>query len=162
MTLQDLLNEEQYGKEYCKFQKVKDSIEKNYDKDTDIFHASGRIQEITKGLVMTEDYEKIVDHICNKCELVENRLYNEDKMSPQYKSLQAASILEDCNKIISKADKRGTYETIPSKEQFAKVVSTAKYFVESYLDGSLKAKKSNNAEFNRLIAEEDSNIEQVL
>ena len=59
MTLQDLLNEEQYGKEYCKFQKVKDSIEKNYDKDTDIFHASGRIQEITKEIGRASCRERV-------------------------------------------------------------------------------------------------------
>lgn len=161
-TLQDIFNTVQYGEEYCKFQQVKESLERNYDKDTDIFHASGRIQDLCKGVALDEEYEKIVDHLCNKIELVENRLYNEDIMSPQYKKIQAASILEDCNKIIAKTNKRGTYETLPSKKEFAKIVSTAKYFVENYLDNNAILKESSNAEFNKFMREEDYNIEQVL
>lgn len=161
-TLQDIFNKVQYGEEYCKFQQVKESIEKNYDKDTDIFHASGRIKDLCRGMTLDEEYERIVDHICNKIETVENRLYNEDIMSPQYKKIQACSILEDCGKIVAKANKRGTYETLPSKQEFGKIVSTAKYFVETYLDSSAILKESTNTEFNKFIREEDYNIEQVL
>lgn len=161
-TLQDIFNEVQYGKEYCKFQQVKESIEKNYDKDTDIFHATGRINDLCKCMTLDEEYEKLVDHICNKIEVVENRLYNEDAMSPQYKKIQATTIMEDLNKIVAKSNKRGTYETLPSKEEFAKIVSTAKYFVETYLDDKAVLKESTNAEFNKFMREENYNIEQVL
>lgn len=161
-TLQDIFNEVQYGKEYCKFQQIKESLERNYDEDTGIFHASGRIKDLCKGMTLEEEYEKIVDHICNKIETVENRLYNEDVMSPQYKKIQAASILEDCNKIITKTNKRGTYETLPSKLEFAKIVATTKYFVENYLDDKLVIKESTNTEFNKFLREEAYNIEQVL
>lgn len=161
-TLQDIFNEVQYGKEYCNFKNIKESIERNYDKDTDIFHASGRIKEICKTVTLEEEFEKIVDHICNKIELVENRLYNEDNMSPQYKKIQAQTIYEDCNKIIAKSNKRGTYETLPGKLEFAKIVTTAKYFVENYLDKDVVLKESTNAEFNKFMREESYNIEQVL
>lgn len=162
-TLQDIFNKVQYGEDYCKFQQIKESIQNNYDKDTDIFHAAGRIKDLAKGIALNEEYERIVDHLCNKIETVENRLYNEDTMSPQYKKIQAASILEDCNKIIAKTNKRGTYEEIPSKLEFAKIVSTAKYFVESYLEeNEAVLKESINAEFNKFVREETYNIEQVL
>lgn len=161
-TLQDIFNTVQYGEEYCKFQQIKESLEKNYDKDTDIFHASGRIHDLCKGMTLEEEYEKLVDHICNKIEVVENRLYNEDTMSPQYKKIQATTICEDLNKIIAKSNKRGTYETLPSKMEFAKIVSTAKYFVGNYLDDKAVIKESTNAEFNKFMREEDYNIEQVL
>ena len=162
MTIQEIFNTVQYGEEYCNFQTIKESIERNYDKDTDIFHASGRINELTKGMALTEEFEKIIDHITNKCDVVETRLYNEDKMSPNYKKLQACAILEDCNKIISKSNKRGTYATLPGKEEFAKIVATAKYFVESYLDEEAVLKESTNVEFSRMIKDETYNIEQVL
>ena len=113
-------------------------------------------------MTLNEEYERIVNHICNKCESVENRLYNEDVMSPQYQKIQAVSILEDCNKITAKANKRGTYETLPSKKEFAKIVATAKYFVENYLDDKAILKESNNTEFNRFIKEESNYISQVL
>lgn len=161
-TLQDIFNTVQYGEEYCKFKQIKESIEKNYDEDTKIFHASGRIQDLLKGMSLNEEYEKLTDHICNKIETVENRLYNEDVMSPQYRKIQATSIAEDCNKIIAKTNKRGTYEALPSKVEFAKIVSTAKYFVENYLDDKVVFKESNTPEFNRMIKEEDYNLEQVL
>lgn len=161
-TLQDIFNKVQYGEEYCKFKQVKESIEKNYDKDTDIFHASGRIKDLCKGMALNEEFEKIVDHICNKIEVVEDRLYREDVMSPQYKKIQATTILEDCNKIVTKSNKRGTYEELPSKQEFAKIVSTAKYFVETYLDDKAVLKESTNAEFNKFMREENYNIEQVL
>lgn len=161
-TLQDIFNEVQYGKEYCSFQKIRESLERNYDKDTDIFRASGRIRDLCRGLTLDEEYSRTVDHICSKMESVETRLYNEDRMSPQYKKLQAVSILEDCGKIINKANKRGDYETIPSKENFAKIIGTAKYFVESYLDDQAVLKESKNESFNRMIKDEICNIEQVL
>lgn len=162
MTLQDIFNTVQYGEEYCKFQQIKESIERNYDAETDIFHAAGRIRELCKGMALEEEYEKLVDHICNKIEVVETRLYNEDIMSPQYKKIQATTIVEDLNKIIAKSNKRGTYETLPSKLEFAKIVSTAKYFVENYLDDKVVLKESTNSEFNRFILDESYNIEQVL
>ena len=132
------------------------------DEDTKIFSASGRIKNLCSCMTLNEEYERIVNHICNKCESVENRLYNEDVMSPQYKKIQAVSILEDCNKITAKANKRGTYETLPSKKEFAKIVATAKYFVENYLDDKAILKESTNAEFNRFIKEESNYISQVL
>lgn len=162
MTLQDIFNTVQYGEEYCKFQQIKESIERNYDTETDIFHAAGRIKELCKGMALEEEYEKLIDHICNKIEVVETRLYNEDVMSPQYKKIQATTIVEDLNKIITKSNKRGTYETLPSKLEFAKIVSTAKYFVENYLDDKVVLKESTNSEFNRFMLDESYNIEQVL
>lgn len=162
MTIQEIFNEVQYGKDYCTFQTIKESIERNYDKDTDIFHASGRIQELTKGMSLDEELDHIVEHICNKCDTVEGRLFNEDKMSPQYKKLQACAILEDCNKIINKTNKRGTYTALPSHKEFAQIIATAKYFVESYLEDEAVLKECTNAEFNRMIKDETYNIEQVL
>jgi hypothetical protein len=161
-TLQDIFNTVQYGEDYCKFEKVKKSILENYDEDTKIFHATGRIRDICKTMALNEEYERIVDHICNKCESVENRLYNEDVMSPQYKKIQATSILEDCNKIIAKSNKRGDYVTLPGKQEFAKIVATAKYFVENYLSDEAVLKESTNSEFKKFINEETYNIEQVL
>lgn len=162
MTIQNILNEVQYGEEYCKFKMIKESIERNYDKDTDIFHATGRINDLCKGVTLDEEYGRIIEHISNKCESVENRLFAEEVMSPQYKKIQATSIMEDCNKIIAKTNKRGTYETIPSKLEFAKIIATAKYFTESYLDSEAVLKESTNAEFNRMVKDELYNISQVL
>lgn len=162
MTIQEIFNTVQYGEEYCKFQTIKESIERNYDKDTDIFHASGRINELLKGVSLNEEMEHIMEHLCNKIEVVETRLFNEDKMSPNYKKLQACAILEDCNKIINKTNKRGTYATVPSKMEMAKIISTAKYFVESYLEDEAVLKECTNAEFNRMMKDETYNIEQVL
>lgn len=162
MTIQDIFNTVQYGEDYCNFQNIKESIERNYDKDTDIFYASGRIKDILKGVSLEDKYEHIVEHIINKCESVEERIFNEDKMSPSYKKLQACSILEDCNKIINDSNKRGTYTVMPSKKEMAQIISTAKYFVESYLSNEEAViKESNNVEFNRMIKDESYNIEQV-
>ena len=162
MTIQEIFNTVQYGEDYCNFQSIKESVERNYDKDTDIFHASGRINEILKGTSLDDSLSSIVEHICNKCESVEERLFNEDKMSPSYKKLQACAILEDCGKIVSRTNKRGTYAVIPSKKELAQVVATAKYFVESYLSNEAVIKECTNAEFNRMIKDETYNIEQVL
>lgn len=160
-TLQDLFDEAQYGKEQCEFRKICEDIKNNYDEDTKIFHASGRIKSIFKGTTISEDLEKTFDHICNKLDNVENRLYNEDVMSPSYKKLQAASIIEDCNKIIAKSNKRGDYVQLP-KVATAKAIATAKFFVENYLDDSVVMKTSSNPEFKSLIAEETGNIESII
>lgn len=161
-TLQSILNEIQYGKSFCEFQTLKEEIEKNYDQDTDIFSASGRINKLVSGLVMEDDFSKIVEHISNKCSIVEEKLYRQDVMSPQYKKIQAVSITEDCNKIISKTLRRGDYEKIPSKEAFAKIISTAKFFVENYLDDKVVFKECENFEFRTLVNNDLDVIKQVL
>ena len=160
-TLQDLFDEAQFGKEQCEYHRLCEDIKRNYDEDTKIFHATGRIKSLFRGTVLEEDVEKVFDHICNKLDNVENRLYNEDVMSPNYKRLQAASIIEDCNKIIVKSNKRGDYVKLP-KTAAAKALATAKYFVENYLDDSVVMKTSSNVEFKNLIAEEESNIETII
>lgn len=162
MTLNEIFMEEAYGKDYAKFHTIKESLEKNYDKENDIFHASGRIKDITERFVMEEDLSKLVNHITSKCETVENRLFNEESMSKNYKTVMALSITEDCNKIIDLSNKRGTYEKLPSKEGMAKIVATAKYFSDSYLMEDSCFKKSKSLQFNSMIAEEIKNIEQVL
>lgn len=97
-TLQDIFNTVRYGEEYCKFQQVKRAIEENYDEDTKIFSASGRIKNLCSCMTLNEEYERIVNHICNKCESVENRLYNEDVMSPQYKKSRQYLFLKTVTK----------------------------------------------------------------
>ena len=48
MTLKNILDNIQYGEEYSKFKSIKESIENNYDKELNIFYASGRIKDIAQ------------------------------------------------------------------------------------------------------------------
>ena len=161
MTINEIFKEVEYGKEYCAFETIKESLEKAYDKENDIFYASKRIKDIVKKVALNEDCEKIVNKIINKCEVIEDRIYNEDKMSPQYKKLNSISIYEECEKLNTKASKRAEYATMKG-EELGKVIATAKYFVENFLDSETVLKESTNVQFNRFVKDELYNISQVL
>jgi hypothetical protein len=162
MTINEIFKEIEYGKEYCLFEATKDSIERAYDKDTDIFYASKRIKDIAKKVALNEEDEKIIDRISNKCEIVEDRLFAETVMSPAYKKLTAATLYEECEKIQNKTKKRGDYAALKGAEALGKIIATTKYFVESYLDDKAILKECYNVQFNRFIKDELYNIEQVL
>ena len=162
MTINEIFKEIEFGKDYCLFEATKESLEKAYDKETDIFYASKRIKDIVKKVALNEEEEKIVDRICNKCETVEDRLFYETKMSPAYKKLTAATIYEDCEKIQNKTKKRVDYAALKGSEELGKVIATAKYFVESYLDDKAVLRECENLQFGRFIKDELYNIEQVL
>lgn len=162
MTINEIFKEIEYGKEYCLFESTKESLERAYDSETDIFHASERIKDIVKKVALNESEEKIIDKICNKCEVVEDRLFTETKMSPAYKKLTATAIYEECDKITAKTNKRGDYAALKGSEELGKVIATAKYFVENYLDDKAVLRESTNAQFNRFVKDELYNIEQVL
>ena len=162
MTINEIFKEIEYGKEYCLFEATKDSIERAYDKDTDIFYASKRIKDIAKKVALNEEDEKIIDRISNKCEIVEDRLFAETVMSPAYKKLTAATLYEECEKIQNKTKKRGDYAALKGAEALGKIIATTKYFVESYLDDKAILKECDNVQFNRFIKDELYNIEQVL
>ena len=162
MTINEIFKEIEYGKEYCLFEATKESLEKAYDKDTDIFYASKRIKDIAKKVALNEDCEKIIDRICNRCEIVEDKLFSETKMSSAYKKLTATTLYEDCEKIIAKTNKRVDYASLKGSQELGKIIATVKYFAESYLDDEAVLKESNNVQFNRYIKDELYNIEQVL
>lgn len=162
MTINEIFKEIEFGKEYCLFESTKESLEKAYDKETDIFYASKRIKDISKKVALNESEEKIVDKICNRCEVIEDKLFSETKMSSAYKKLTAATLYEDCEKIISKTNKRAEYASMKGNQELGKIIATVKYFTESYLDDKAVLKESNNVQFNRFIKDELYNIEQVL
>lgn len=162
MTINEIFKEAMFGKEYCLFEDTKNSLESAYDKEIDLFRASQRIKDIAKKAVLSEEDEKIVDRICNKCEIIEDRIFAETTMSPSYKKFNAVSLLEDCDKFTKKANSRVSYAAIKTPEALGKIIATTKYFVENYLDDKAILKESTNAQFNRFVKDELYNIEQVL
>lgn len=162
MTIAEIMKEVMYGKDYCTFETTKESLEKSYDKDSDIFYASKRVSDISNKVVFSEEDNRIVNRIVNKLESVESRIYNEEKMSDSYKKLMTESLYEDCEKFNSEVNKRASYAAMKGKKEIGEIVATVKYFAESYLDDSAVLRESSNLEFNRFIKDEGETIKQVL
>jgi hypothetical protein len=161
-TLKDIMNTVQYGEDYMSFEKVKKSILENYDKENDIFFASGRIKDIKKTMVVSEEAEKIIDRISTKCDLVEQRIYQGKEISEAYKKIQASAIMEDCNSIIKMVNSRPEYDKISSKQELGQILATAQYFVENTLDDLATINESTNSLFNKYVKDESDKISEVL
>ena len=144
------------------FNKVQKAVLENYDKEGDIFHASSYIREIAHYMTISEEAEKLIEHIAVKCETIEDHMYKGDKLSPAYKKVQSTSICEDCKKLINIVNNRASYDKIISKKELGRVISAAKYFVENTVDKDAVIEESTNALFNKYMKDETEKIEQIL
>ena len=161
MTLNNIFNEIQYGKEYTKFQIVKESVEKNYDEETGIFYATGRIKDLATRLVLTESEESKVGRIIAKLSTIEKKLEDGKLMSEAYRKMQAAAIMEDCRDLVYSVENLKKVDSEKVKG-ISKIVGTTKYFVECNVDEEAVLYESKNPLINKLVKDEIDYIEQVL
>ena len=159
MTLKNILDNIQYGEEYSKFKSIKESIENNYDKELNIFYASGRIKDIAHSMTLTESEEQKINRILTKLNPIEDRIESGKIMSEAYKKMQASSLMESCSSL---EEEIFNNKLSSNSENIAKIVATTKYFVENYVDENVVLKESNKPLFNKFINEEFNNLKQVL
>lgn len=161
MTLNTLLNEIQYGKEYTNLQVVKESVEKNYDAETGIFYATGRIKDLANKIVLTESEETKIGRLVAKLSTIETKLENGKLMSEAYRKYQATAIVEDCASLFSSVEDLRKVDSEKIKN-ISKIVATTKYFVEENIDADAVFTESKNPLINKYVKDELSYMEQVL
>lgn len=160
MTIAEVMKEVMYGKDYCTFETIKESLEKATEDG--IFYASKRVNDIANKVALNESDNKIVNKINNKLESVEHRLYNEEVLSASYKKLMSESLYEECEKLISEANKKASYAGMKGKKELGEIVATVKHFAETYLDNDAVLKESSNFEFNRFVKDEEKVIKEIM
>lgn len=161
MTLNNILNEIQYGPEYTKFQIVKESVLNSFDDETGIFYASKRIKELSNKIVLEEKEEKIIGRILAKLNVFENKLEEGKVITEAYKKMQATAISEDCTSLVRNIENVKKIDSEKVKN-ISKIVSTAKYFVESFVDDKVVFLESDNLIINRCIKEDMNCIKQII
>ena len=161
MTLNNILNEIQYGPEYTKFQIVKESVLNSFDDETGIFYASKRIKELSNKIVLEEKEEKIIGRILAKLNVFENKLEEGKVITEAYKKMQATAISEDCTALVRNIENVKKIDSEKVKN-ISKIVSTAKYFVESFVDDRVVFLESDNLIINRCIKEDMNCIKQII
>jgi hypothetical protein len=161
MTLNNILNEIQYGPEYTKFQIVKESVLNSFDDETGIFYASKRIKELSNKIVLEEKEEKIIGRILAKLNVFENKLEEGKVITEAYKKMQATAISEDCTALVRNIENVKKIDSEKVKN-ISKIVSTAKYFVESFVDDKVVFLESDNLIINRCIKEDMNCIKQII
>lgn len=161
MTLKQIFDNVQYGEEYTKFKAIKESLEKNFDKETNTLHADGRIKDIEKSMILEQKEEQKIDRIISKLASIQDRIESGKSMSDAYRKMQASSIMEDCDSLTTDINCLKHSADINKKEGVAKIIATAKYFVENYVDDKAVLKECKNPLFGKMIAEEEDNIKQV-
>ena len=161
MTLQNLLDNVQYGEDYTKNKAIKESIEKTYDRDIDVFYASKKIKELSGRVIMTEGEEQKVNRLISKIAIIEDRMEANKPMTVPYKKMQAASIAADCEGLISEATKSRKVES-NKLDIFGKMIADAKYFAKMYIDDSICIKESSNPLMNKIMNEESALLEEVI
>lgn len=161
MTLNSILNEIQYGSEYTKFQAVKESISNSFDDESGIFYASKRIKELSKKIVLEEKEENILGRLLSKISLFENKLEDGKIITDAYKKIQATAISEDCTSLIRGVENLKKVDSEKIKN-ISKIVSTARYFVENFIDDKTVFAESDNLIMNRIIKEDLKYFEEIL
>lgn len=161
MTLNNILNEIQYGPEYTKFQIVKESVLNSFDDETGIFYASKRIKELSNKIVLEEKEEKIIGRILAKLNVFESKLEEGKVITEAYKKMQATAISEDCTVLVRNIENVKKIDSEKVKN-ISKIVSTAKYFVESFVDDRVVFLESDNLIINRCIKEDMNCIKQII
>ena len=162
MTFRQLLDEIQYGKEYMKKEANKKAILENYDEEIQMFKASSRIKKIAKETVLEEDVKKKVERLCTKLESFEDKIDENKEISPAYKKIQCAAIMESCSDLIKEVNNVRRESDIQKKQGIAKIVADAYYFVENYIDDMAVMCEAKNPLFASYIKEEKEQLEEVL
>ena len=139
----------------------KESIEKCYDKDLDIFYASNRCKELSGNIVMEEAEELKVNRIISKLGILESRLETGKLMSDGYRKMQAAALMEDCKALQNEITKTRKVDS-RKLDVFGKILATTKYFVENAIDSATVLENSENPLLNKIISEEKDNIKEVI
>lgn len=161
MTVNQIFDNIQYGEKYMKEKAIKESIDKCYDKELDIFYASKRAKDLSGKVVMTENEESKVNRIISKLLVLEDRLETGKTMSDAYRKMQTAAVMDDCKALMEEATKS---RKVDSKkiDAFARIVASTKYFVETNLDDGAALKESANPLFNQIMKEEKESLEETL
>ena len=162
MTFRQLLDEIQYGKEYMKKEANKKAILENYDEEIQMFKASSRIKKIAKETVLEEDVKKKIERLCTKLESFEDKIDENKEISPAYKKIQCAAIMESCSDLIKEVNNVRRESDIQKKQGIAKIVADAYYFVENYIDDMAVMCEAKNPLFASYIREEKEQLEEVL
>ena len=162
MTFRQLLDEIQYGKEYMKKEANKKAILENYDEEIQMFKASSRIKKIAKETVLEEDVKKKIERLCTKLESFEDKIDENKEISPAYKKIQCAAIMESCSDLIKEVNNVRRESDIQKKQGIAKIVADAYYFVENYIDDMAVMCEAKNPLFASYIKEEKEQLEEIL
>ena len=162
MTFRQLLDEIQYGKEYMKKEANKKAILENYDEEIQMFKASSRIKKIAKETILEEDVKKKIERLCTKLESFEDKIDENKEISPAYKKIQCAAIMESCSDLIKEVNNVRRESDIQKKQGIAKIVADAYYFVENYIDDMAVMCEAKNPLFASYIKEEKEQLEEIL
>ena len=161
MTLQNIFDNVQYGEEYSKRKAIKESIEKNYDKDVDIFYASKKIRELSGKTVLSESEEQKVNRLISKLTVMEDRIEANKPMTLSYKKMQSAAIASDCELLFTEATKTKRIDNNKA-DIFGKMAADAEFFIKTYIDDSICMKESANYIINKSAKEEMSVLEETI
>lgn len=162
MTLRELLNNVQFGEEYTMKEANKKAILENYDEEISMFKASSRIRNISKNTVLEEDTKKKVERLSIKLEAFEDKIEENKEISPAYKKIQCAAIMESCSDLIKEVNNIKRPSDIQKKQGIAKIIASASYFVENYIDSCAVMCEAKNPLFASYIKEEKEQLEELL
>ena len=161
MTLNQIFDNIMYGEKYMKEKAIKEEIERCVDREIDLFYASKRAKQLSGKVVLTESEEQKINRIISKVSLLEDRIENGKTMSIAYRKMQTTSIMDDCKTLMEEATKVRKADA-RKLEVLSGIVASTKYFVESQIDENAALKESSNPLFNKFMAEERKNIENVI
>lgn len=161
MTLNQIFDAVQYGEKYMKEKALKEEISKAYDKELDLYYPTTRAKKLSIGVVMTEGEEQKLNRLLSKITVLEGRVEAGNAMTPAYKKMQTAAVMEDCNSLMEEVTKSRKVDS-GKIETFGRIIGSVKYFMESYIDDKAAMKQSSNPLFVKFLKEEFDTIKETV
>ncbi|MFW6281344.1 MAG: hypothetical protein ACOC1O_00940 [bacterium] len=127
MTLNNLLEEIQYGKDFVEETTSVNEISSLIDEDYNLFLVSKRVENLLTECDLTKPFIKKLGRAARNYRDFEDKILEGNRVSSVYSRMKMDSIVEDINSVIEtfENDKKLLRET--NKENIGKTIATLKY-----------------------------------
>lgn len=165
ITLEELLEEIKYGKDFVDAKKTINEIENYINEDYNILLVGERSLSLLENLEPTKAYSKKLLKATRNYKEFENRLLENKSVSSVYSKMKIDSIIKDVNDAIDLIQSSPKELRESNKEDVAKVISTLKYgisILEENTTMNINEVKEANRVLQIFIDKEDKILNEAL
>jgi len=127
MTLDNLLEEIKYGKEYVETKTALSQLKESIDEKTNTISFSKRAKNLLKQFNADSQYTKKLDRAIRSLKEYEEKVAEGKLITPIYAKMKVDTIVEDVNSAIASAEK----ERVTNPESFGRIIANLRFAVKN-------------------------------
>jgi hypothetical protein len=138
ITIQNLLDEVRYGKDYIEEKVTVATIQDCFNEDYQLFSVSRRVSNLLEDVDVTKDYVKKILRATRTYKEFENKVFEGENPSKVYMKMKMDSIKEDVNNAIKLfTENKKSYVEL-DKENVAKSIAALKFGLKTLSEKSIQ------------------------